>query len=343
MEIKPNAKHIHLALIIALAAATIVPLALNSVPQVQAQTTPTVMVTGYTGVSQNFSLTDMQAMFAVSGYGGFYQPNQKQINCGNWTGVSLNYLCSQIAGGITSTCTISVIGQATNNFTYDMVANGANLNTAYATYNNVTGSAQNQTQPTTVLLAYMVNGSALSASIGPAPRLVIVGPEGLLIIGTGGKSITQVNITNSAPAPTPTPTPTATPTPTPSPTPTLTITPSLTLVPTSAPTPTAAPTQTSTPIATATFEATATPTLAPTPTATEAPTPTPTPVPIMGTAQATSSPSPTPLPTSTATPAPNQTQGTITFLAVSVTTIFVAVIAVAYIMKRTKKTKKTTP
>jgi len=66
------------------------------------------------------TLTQLQAMPNVTMYGGFYQPNQNQINNDLWAGASLLYLCNQV-GGITSTCTVTVTGQGTNNFTYDMV------------------------------------------------------------------------------------------------------------------------------------------------------------------------------------------------------------------------------
>jgi hypothetical protein len=101
-----------------------------------------------------------------------------------------------------------------------MVNDGINLNLEHQTYNNVTGEQQDQTQPITILLAYQVNGTDLPSSSQPAPRLVIVGSEGLVIEGSGGRSITQISITGTAPTPTPTLTisPTASPAPTTTPT-----------------------------------------------------------------------------------------------------------------------------
>jgi hypothetical protein len=253
MLTKLTNKTAHTALVLLLIPMLAITIALGNSPEVKAQTEPTVLVTGYNGTSINYTLTQLEAMPNVTMYGGFYQPNQHIINSGLWAGVSLLYLCSQV-GGITPTCNVTVTGQGTNNFTYDMVNSGSNLNTQYVTYNNMTGAVQNQTQPVTIILAYQVNGTALPSSSLPAPRLVIVGPEGLLIDGSGGRSVTQVNVTNTAPAPTPTPTasPTPTPNPTPAPTPTPTPTPS--------PSPTASPTPTPSPSATPTvpeFPATA--------------------------------------------------------------------------------------
>jgi cell division septation protein DedD len=218
-------------------------------PRVYAQEATILTVTGSTGTTQSYTLTQLKSMPNVTNYGGFYQPNQNQINNGLWAGVSVLYLCNQV-GGITSNSNITVTGQGVNSFTYDMINSGINLNTAYKTYNNLTGTEQNQTDYVTVISAYQVNGTNVASN--QVPRMVIVGPEGLLMDGSGGRSVTQVDVTNLAPTPTPTPTvsPTAPPTPTPSPTqqptatPTNSPTPSPTAEPTTLPTPTATPTAT---------------------------------------------------------------------------------------------------
>jgi hypothetical protein len=164
--------------------------------RVQAQTSAIITIIGYDGTSRNYTLAELQSLPATSGYGGFYQPNQQIINNGLWTGASLLYLCNQVHG-LNSTCTVTVTGQGVNNFTYSMVANGLGFNPTYKTYNNVTGSLQNQTLPVTAILAYQVNGTSLPSGSLPAPRLVIVGSEGLLMDGSGGRSITQISITNT--------------------------------------------------------------------------------------------------------------------------------------------------
>lgn len=212
-----------------------------------AQTEPTVTITGATGTTQTYTLTQLQAMPVTSGYGGFYQPNQQIANRGLWTGVSVLYLCNQV-GGINAYSNITVTGQGSNSFTYDMINSGTNFNTAYKTYSNTTGSPEtNQTQPLTIILAYQVNGTALPSGSQPAPRLVIVGPEGLMMDGSGGRSITSITIVNNPPPATPTPTPSLAPTPSPVPTHAPTPTPTATPSPTPTPTPTAEPTQTPTP------------------------------------------------------------------------------------------------
>jgi hypothetical protein len=218
-------------------------LILGSPLQVKAQTEPTITVTGYTGKTTTYTLTQLENTPSINMNGGFYQPNQHVANSGLWTGVSLLYLCNQV-GGITPTCYLSVTGQGTNNFTYDMITSGTNLNQQYITYNS-TGSVQNQTQPITLILAYQVNGTNLPSGSQPAPRLVIVGPEGLLIDGSGGKSITQVTVTNTVPSntPTPVPTPTSTAMPIASPTPSQ--------IPSPTPSPTALLTASPTPLASA--------------------------------------------------------------------------------------------
>jgi hypothetical protein len=326
MEIKLQNKRSHFILISMLALMIVFPVTLINIPNVKAQANPTVTITGYTSTTKTFNLTDLQNMPAISGYGGYYQPNQNQVNNGNWTGVPVSYLCNQV-GGINPTCTISVIGQGTNNFTATMVANGTTLNTAYNTYNNVTGALQNQTQPVTILLAYMINGSALPSSIAPAPRLVIIGPEGLLMIGSGGRSITQINITTVAPPPTPTPSPTLNPTPVPTSSPVPTTAPTQTSAPTATPAPTSAPI-TSTPTPTVASTPTATPTSEPTQTPTPPETPTPTSLPT-----ATTQPTTSTTPTTTPSPANDQTT---TYIAIAAAVIIIAAITAAVALRRKK-------
>ncbi len=217
--------------------------------QAIAQTEATVIVSGATGTIQTYSLTQLQAMPSVSGYGGFYQTNQRVGNSGLWIGVSVLYLCNQV-GGISQTSNITVSGQGNNSFTYDTISNGLHFNDFYKTYDNITGLERNQTQPLTLMLAYLVNGTALPSSSQPAPRLVVVGPEGLLMDGSGGRSVMQVSIVTptSLPTPSPTQTPTQQPTPIPTQNPTL----SPTAIP-SSPTPTAVPTQLPTSMPTSTI------------------------------------------------------------------------------------------
>jgi hypothetical protein len=310
--------------------------------------TSTVMVTGADGTTKNFTLTELEALPSVSMYGGFYQQNQKIGNNGLWTGVSVLTLCNQV-GGITPDCTIAVTGQGTNTFTYEMINSGTNFNSQYRTYNNITFAPQNQTQPITVILAYRVNGTELPSSYQPAPRLVIVGPEGLLSDGSGGRGITQVTITGTAPVATPTPSPLPTPSPTASPSPSPSATQIVTPTPTQAATPTGTPTTmpTSTPAPTATAPtplaaSTASPTPQPTATAT-LPTPTPT---ISPTASPTPSPTPTEQPKTSPSAAPTPTAApennggadqTTTYLIVAAVVAVVLVVALAAVMRTRKK------
>jgi hypothetical protein len=220
---------------LALLASTMLP---NKADQVSAQTnTPTILVTGSNGQSINYTLTQLEALPSVTWYGGFYQPNQKQINSGLWTGVELLYLCDQV-GGLSPSGNVTVTGQGNNTFTYSMIYGGLNLNQQYNTYNNQTGALQNQTQSISLILAYRVNGTDLPSSSQPDPRLVIIGPEGLLIDGSGGRSITQITVTSPTPSPTLTPTPTTAPTASPSPSTSPTILPSSTPTVSASPTPT---------------------------------------------------------------------------------------------------------
>jgi hypothetical protein len=250
--VQQTGKNIQVTLILITLIAFIAIAGLTLTPQVIAQTEATVTVTGATGTQMNYTLTQLKTMPIVNMSGGYYQPNQNQINSGYWTGVSVLYLCNQV-GGINANTHITVTGQGNNTFTYQMINSATNFNAQYKTYNNQTaGLEQNQTLSITIILAYQVNGTNIASN--QVPRMVIVGPEGLLMDGSGGRSITQVTITNIAPPPTPTPSPNPTPSPTAVPTQNPTTTPTQTTHPTGTPTPTPAPTQqsTSTPIPTET-------------------------------------------------------------------------------------------
>jgi hypothetical protein len=263
-----------LSVIIVIVALALAAIALSSKPHVQAQTEPTVLVTGYNGTSINYTLTQLEALPNVTMYGGFYQQNQQIVNNGLWTGVDVLTLCDQV-GGITPTCTISVRGTGTNTFTYNMIQNGLDINQSYKTCSNLTGAAQNQTQRMYIILAYVVNGTDLPASEQPPPRFVGVGPEGLVIVGSGGRGVTQVTVTNSQPNPTPSPSTTATtepttnPTTTPQPTstsPPPTTSPTASPITTPTTTPNASPNETSTQSSAPTQQTTEAPTTSPTPT-----------------------------------------------------------------------------
>jgi hypothetical protein len=274
-----------------------VTISFNVITNVTAQEATILSVNGLNGTQQNYTLTQLQTISSVSMYGGFYQTNQHIGNSGLWTGVSVLYLCNQV-GGININTNITVTGQGNNTFTYDMVNSGTHFNDGYKTYRNTTGAETNQTQPITLILAYQVNGTSLPSSSLPAPRLVIIGPEGLLMDGSGGRSVTQITITNLVPATTPTPTPTPSPTPTPTPSPT--------------PTPTPLPTTTTT----TTTTASPSPSPSPTPTPTSTPTPTP-----------TSTPSPTPTNNSS-------NELPITYIAIAALIIVLVIIAVVLVLRR---------
>jgi len=122
----------------------VVTISLNSTPQVNAQEPVILTVNGLNGIQQNYTLTQLQAMPSISLYGGFYQTNQHIGNSGLWTGVAVDYLCIQ-AGGINSNTNITVTGQGSNTFTYDMVNSGTHFNDGYKTYSNTTGAETNAT------------------------------------------------------------------------------------------------------------------------------------------------------------------------------------------------------
>lgn len=140
---------------------------------------------------------DILSMPSTSGDGGTRKSSGSISNYGTYQGVSVLYLCNLI-GGIDENSLIKAIdvtGEYITDFTYEQVNDGQ----GFTTYNQTTGEEQEATQPLTLILAYSVNGSELSASDGPL-RAVIVGSEGLATSSQlWNKQVTTIEIVPDIP------------------------------------------------------------------------------------------------------------------------------------------------
>ncbi len=67
----------------------------------------------------------------------------------------------------------------TKDFSYEQIVSG----TDYGTFDPVTNTETNATQPITAILAYAMNGALISSSDGPF-RSAFVGPESLLTLSS---------------------------------------------------------------------------------------------------------------------------------------------------------------
>jgi len=94
---------------------------------------------------------------------------------GNYTGVSLNTLCS-LVGGLTNTSVVKIIAEDNYNQTFTY----AQVNGDFVTYDPVTGAEVSHSQPLMPVVAYYFNDASIGSSDGGPLRLAIVGPEGLV-------------------------------------------------------------------------------------------------------------------------------------------------------------------
>lgn len=116
--------------------------------------------------------TGIVSLPSYSGYGGYRNQVGFVGEYGNYTGVSLDALCS-LVGGLPNTSVVKVIAadNYTMNFTY------AQVQGEFAAYDKTTGLPANHTQPFVPIIAYYLNGSNIPSAEGPL-RLAIVSPEG---------------------------------------------------------------------------------------------------------------------------------------------------------------------
>ena len=152
-----------------------------------------VTVVGANGTQAILNETDIAGLPFYRGYGGY--KNQLGIlkGLGNYTGVSLNVLCS-IVGVLTNTSVVRVTAadNYSNTFTY------AEVNGEFVTYDNVTGEEISHGQPLVPIVAYYFNDTAVASSDGPL-RMAIVGPEGLVTNSTYWvKQVVRIEIVDEA-------------------------------------------------------------------------------------------------------------------------------------------------
>ncbi len=152
-------------------------------PSPSPTTTPTVLPTmELTLVASNgtqivLHASDMAALTSYTANGGTRNNIGELGNYGAYTGVPLLSLCN-LVGGVTSSNAIRVTASDayTTTYTYNQ-ANGQGI----ATYDS-SGKAVTPTQPLKVIVAYYLNGTALTSYDGPL-RIITVGPEGYYTSG----------------------------------------------------------------------------------------------------------------------------------------------------------------
>jgi len=206
-----------------------------------------ISVTVVDSSGNSHTINDITSLTPTIDWGG-YESTQGALNSAEYEGVSLFNLCNSIGASLTSNQNVTVEttgGGGTNTtFNYAQVAEGTSIYPQYSTYNNVTGALQAPTEPVTLIVAYQyANGSSLNEA--QSTRLLIVGPQGLLLQGQGLAGVTTIIISNVQPAATTSPSPTS------SQSPSTTVSPSVSSSPSSSssqsPSPTVSPSVSSSP------------------------------------------------------------------------------------------------
>ncbi|MCW4017570.1 MAG: molybdopterin-dependent oxidoreductase [Candidatus Bathyarchaeota archaeon] len=153
----------------------------------------TLTMIGANGEQVVLNADDMAALESYTSDGGYKSSGGYIAAVGSYTGVPILTLCD-LVGGITSTQTLTVTASDGYSmvYTYDQ-ANGI----GFTTYDPVTGSEKEATQPMTMVANYFVDGEPLDSDDGPL-RIGVSGPEGLLTEGHfWTKMVSKIEITNN--------------------------------------------------------------------------------------------------------------------------------------------------
>ena len=134
---------------------------------------------GANGQQKVLDEKDIVGLQSYTAKGGLKSSGGMIQNYGTYQGVPVTELLN-LVGGITSDETLTVTGSDGYSmvYTYNQTVNAQ----GFTTYDPLTGSEESPTKPLTLVLAYEMNGSALTSDVGPL-RLVVLGPDGLLTEG----------------------------------------------------------------------------------------------------------------------------------------------------------------
>ncbi|XES76660.1 MAG: hypothetical protein ACBZ72_10820 [Candidatus Bathyarchaeia archaeon] len=153
----------------------------------------TLTVIGATGEQVVLNAQDVAALEAYTANGGYKSSGGYIAAVGSYTGVPIVTLCDMV-GGINSdqTLTITASDGYSMVYTYDQ-AHGE----GFTTYDPVTGSEKDATQPMTMVANYFMDGADLPSDEGPL-RIGVLGSDGLLTEGHfWTKMVSKIEITNN--------------------------------------------------------------------------------------------------------------------------------------------------
>ncbi|MFB3889360.1 MAG: hypothetical protein ACE14S_07705 [Candidatus Bathyarchaeia archaeon] len=165
---------------------------LKGIAQIQIIPIPHVNVTLVAANGTQFVLysKDLATLASYTASGGTRSSSGKLSNYGTYTGVPMLTLCNMI--GLTSSSAVKVTSSDgyTTTYTYTQ------LNAQGVTTYDSSGNPVIATQPLTLILAYLMNGTSIPSADGPL-RTMIVGPEGLYSTGSlSAKLVAKIEILN---------------------------------------------------------------------------------------------------------------------------------------------------
>jgi hypothetical protein len=150
-------------------------------------------VVGANGTQVVLNETGVAGLSSYRGYGGYKNQVGVLKGLGNYTGVSLNILCS-LVGDLTNTSIVKIM--ATDN--YSKTFTYAEVSGEFVTFDNVTGVEVPHYQSLVPIVAFYINDANVSSSDGPL-RMAVVGPEGLVTSSTYWvKQVVRIEITDEA-------------------------------------------------------------------------------------------------------------------------------------------------
>jgi hypothetical protein len=139
----------------------------------------TLTIVGANGTTISFDVAGIAALPSVSGMGGKNSHGEIK-DVGNYTGISILSLVNMVGGMPTNSFVrLTAADTYTKDFSYEQIVSG----TDYGTFDPVTNTETNATQPITAILAYAMDGALISSSDGPF-RSAFVGPESLLTLSS---------------------------------------------------------------------------------------------------------------------------------------------------------------
>ena len=153
----------------------------------------TLTLVGADGQKKVLNEKDLAGLESYTANGGFKSSGGLIAAVGTYTGVPILTICN-LVGGITSDQTLTVTASDGYSmvYTYNQV-NGQD----FTTYDSVTGSEKQPTQPMKMVVTYYINGTALPSDEGPL-RIGVLGTEGLLTEGHfWTKMVSKIEVTSN--------------------------------------------------------------------------------------------------------------------------------------------------